>query len=260
MNTITYLNEKIERARELDFGTIFNQSIELFKKTWLQGFVLQLLTFILVIPFLIIFYVPFFAMVITESQDGHFNSEAYDAFFAGLSILTVILYFVSIFVISAVSIALNAAFYRIIKKLDDDEDISVNDFFVFLKGKYLSKAFMLTVVSILLAIPATLLCFFPMLYIMVPLTFFTLIFAFNPELSVSEIVNVSFKLGNKKWLLTFGLIIVSSIVASTVGFLLCGIGTLFTAAFVYLPTYYIYKEVIGFNTKDDLDTIGLLEE
>ena len=47
--------------------------------------------------------------------------------------------------------------------------------------------------------------------------------------------------------MTFGLVIVSSILAEVVGLLLCGIGIFATASFIYLPTYYIYKEVVGFD-------------
>ena len=80
-------------------------------------------------------------------------------------------------------------------------------------------------------------------------------FAFNPELSVGDIVKASFKLGHKKWLLAFGLILVSLLLAQIVGMLLCGIGTLFTAAFVYHPTYLIYKEVIGFGSGDGVNIL-----
>ncbi len=93
-----------------------------------------------------------------------------------------------------------------------------------------------------------------------PLSFLTTVFAFNPELGVTDIIKVSFNLGNKKWLISFGLIIVASLVASFVGFLLCGIGSLVTAAFVYHPTYFIYKEVIGFEDDDEINTIGELME
>ena len=51
MNSITVLLEKIENAKDLDFGDIFNKCIELFKKVWLQGLVMLLLTFVLSIPF-----------------------------------------------------------------------------------------------------------------------------------------------------------------------------------------------------------------
>lgn len=55
MNITITLLQKIASDKELDFGTIFGEAIELFKKTWLQGFLLQLFTLIVMLP-LIIFY------------------------------------------------------------------------------------------------------------------------------------------------------------------------------------------------------------
>lgn len=146
------------------------------------------------------------------------------------------------------------------KKMDFNESVTTSDFFYFLKGKYLSKTFALMLVSILIAIPSALLCYVPLIYVIVPMSFFVIMFAFNPELSVGDIVKVSFKLGNKKWLLAFGLMIISSLVAQIVGLVLCGIGVLFTSAFVYHPVYLIYKDVIGFDDDTEIQKIGVSSE
>ncbi|WP_345277069.1 hypothetical protein [Litoribaculum gwangyangense] len=257
MNT---LQEKIERAKELDFGTIFSESIELFKKTWLQGFLLQLFTFIVMLPLIIMFYIPFIGLIIAQEESGYNDSDAFNAFFASMSLLYILFIVVGIFVLGAISVALNAGFYRIMKRLDYNEQVTTSDFFYFVKGKYLSKAFMLMLISILIAIPAALLCYIPLIYAIVPLSYFSLFFAFNPELSVGDMVKASFKLGNKKWLISFGLIIVSSLLAQIIGFILCFVGVLFTAAFVYHPTYLIYKNVIGFDEPTAIDEIGATPE
>ena len=86
---------------------------------------------------------------------------------------------------------------------------------------------------------------------MIPLQFIAIIFAFNPDLSVKELITVCFNIGTKKWGITFLLTIVCSLLAQFAGLLLCGIGVIFTASFVYLPVYFIYKEVIGFHEDDD---------
>jgi len=260
MNTLSYIEQKITSARELDFGTIFSQSIDLFKKTWLQGLIMQLFVLAISIPFIIIFYIPFILMLIADAESGGYDTHVMNSYLAGLSILYLIFFFVCILVLSAVSVALNAALYRIIREIDKGNQVITSDFFYFLKGKYLSKAFLLVMFSILISIPAVFLCYIPFLYLIVPLTLFAVIFAFNPELGVTDIIKVSFKLGNKKWLLIFGLVIVASMLASIVGFLLCGIGTLVTAAFVYHPTYIVYKEVVGFEDNDEIETIGRIEE
>lgn len=105
---------------------------------------------------------------------------------------------------------------------------------------------------------ATLLCFFPIIYVMVPLNLLVVIYAFNPDMSNSDMIKASFELGNKKWLITFGLVIIASILAQIVGSILCGIGILFTACFAYIPPYFIYKKVIGFH-EGSLEVIGTEE-
>ncbi len=114
--------------------------------------------------------------------------------------------------------------------------------------------------SIGIAILAAVLCYLPIFYVMVPLSYFSIFYAFNPELSVGEIIKTSFKIGNKKWLISFGLIFVSSMMAQIVGFLLCFIGVLFTATFVYHPIYIIYKAIIGFDEVSEIETIGRITE
>jgi hypothetical protein len=241
------IQKKIQNAKSLDFGDIFSNSIELFKKVWLQGFLLQLFTIIVMLPLIITIYVPFIIALIAQTENGNVDSGAYEAVFAGFSIFAISLFIVGMLVLGTVSIALNAAFLRIVKRLDYNEEVSTSDFFYFINGKYLGKLLMLMLASLLISIIATLLCFVPIIYVIVPMSFFTLFFAFNPDFSVEDIIKGSFALGNKKWLLVFGLIIVSSILAQIVGMLLCGIGLFFTSAFIYLPTYLVYKEVVGFD-------------
>tara|TARA_R110000868_G_scaffold8606_19_gene44354 strand:- start:7360 stop:8142 length:783 start_codon:yes stop_codon:yes gene_type:complete len=260
MNTITSLLEKISNARPLEFGAIFNESLELFKKTWLQGFLLQLIIFIIVLPIIIVVYMPIIGLALAQSESGHDNPDAFSDLFTGMSVFYIIVIIIAIFALAAVQLALNAGFFRIMKKLDYNEQVSSTDFFYFFKAKYFNKTFLLMLVTVLIAIPAALLCYIPLLYVMVPMSFFSIIFAFNPELSIGDIVNASFKLGHKKWLLAFGLLIVSSILSQIIGLLLCGIGLLFTAAFVYHPLYLIYKKAIGFDGENEIEDIKNLSE
>ncbi len=253
--TISEIQEKIQNSKALDFGTIFSNSIDLFKKTWVQGFLLQLFNLVIALPFILMIYVPLIGFMLANVENGNDNSEALDTFFAGMSIVYVLFIIVCALVLGAVQVALNAAFFRIMKKLDHNETTTTSDFFYFLKGTYLNKAFILMVLTILISIPAILLFYIPFIYVIVPMSYFSLFFAFNPEFSVGDIVKASFGLGNKKWLLTFGLLIVSSLLAQIVGLILCFVGVLFTAAFIYHPTYLIYKQIIGFDEADQNLTI-----
>ncbi len=255
MHSITSIFEKINQAKALDFGIIFSQSIELFKKTWLHGFLLQVFTIIVMMPLIIVIYVPLIGIILAQSKNGYSEHNPFDAFFAGMSLMYIMFIIVAFFALAAISFVLNAGFYRIMKKLDFNEEVMTADFFYFFKAHYFNKTFMLMLATVGIAIVAALLCYVPIFYVMIPLSFFPIIFAFNPDLSAGEIINASFKLGNKKWLIAFGLMIVSSILAQIIGMLMCFVGVLFTSAFVYHPTYLIYKEVIGFNEESNAEDI-----
>lgn len=253
MNTIL---QKIASAKKLDFGSIFSESIELYKKAWLQGFLMQLFILLILLPLIIVAYIPFIGLIIAQQQNGGNNNEALNNFITGMSIPYIIFVIVGVIVLGTIAVAINAGFYRILKKMDYNEVIETKDFFYFVKGAYLPKVFLVMLVSILIAIPSALLCYIPLIYMMVPLTYFTAIFAFNPELSVGQIVSVSFKLGNKKWLISFGLIIVSTICIFALSMLTCGLGSLFLQSFQLVPIYLVYKHVVGFNGVDVIDEIG----
>ncbi|WP_396602092.1 hypothetical protein [Algibacter sp. R77976] len=256
MNVIDTLLGKIERAKDLDFGIIFSESIELFKKTWLQGFLMFLFMMLIMLPLIIVFYIPFVGMIIAQQESGYADTSGMEGFFAGMSVLYILFVVVAALVLGSVSIAINAGFYRIMRKIDNNEQVVTPDFFHFVKKQYLGKTFMIMLVTIGIAIPSALLCYIPLIYTLVPMSYFAVFFAFNPDLTVGEIVKLSFKLGNKKWLISFGLIFVSALLAHIVGYLMCGIGLFFTTAFTYHPIYLIYKKVIGFDEHSAIDEIG----
>lgn len=252
--TISQIKTKIQNAKQLDFGDLFNKSIELFKKVWIQGFVILLLTFLFAIPFLIVVYIPLLALGFASGTALDTESMQWQVFgtFAGL--LIILLFIVMYVGILTVGLALRTAFYRIAKMKDFDE-MGGEDYFFFLKKKYLKKTIGIALASLGIAIVAAILCYLPLFYAIVPLSLIPVIYAFNPDLSVSDIIKLSFQLGNKKWGITFGLLIVGGLLSYFVGILMCFIGVYFTISFAYLPSYFIYKEVIGFNNDNDDDEV-----
>jgi len=237
---IEQVAKKIKESNPLDFGTIFNDSIELFKKVWLQGFIVLLLTFVLILPFYLLAYFPIIITAIMNPE--MLEQEEPDA-------LLILLMFVMIPVVlvgaMGVGIALNASFLRICR-LKDLEEIEKEDYFYFLKKKNLVKLVELSLITIGLAIGGVLLCGFGMFYFMVPILLIPAFFAFNEDLSSMEITKASFQLGNKNWLVIFGLVFVMGLIAQ-LGMFLCFVGVLFTASLSKVPVYYFYKNSIGFN-------------
>lgn len=258
MNT-TEVKSRIENAKALDFGIIFNQSIELFKKVWVQGLIVLLLNFVLAIPLMMIFYIPLLLLGLADVYSGAdaYGSSSTSDFSGILLVVMGICYVLLILTLSTLSLGLKAAFYRICK-FKDLEQAGKEDYFYFFKKAYLGKTIKLSMALIGIVFLATLLFFVPLIYAVVPLSFIIVIYAFNPDLSISDIIKLAFNLGNKKWLISFGLMIVTGFLAMIVGFLMCGFGVYITSSFSYLPPYLIYKDVVGFD--DESEQMRRIEE
>ncbi|WP_458629011.1 hypothetical protein [Winogradskyella sp. PC D3.3] len=254
MNT-TEIQHRIQNAKVLDFGTIFNLSIELFKKVWVQGLVTLILNIVLAIPVFLIMYIPMLLLGLSSVFLDPSPYDPYDSYSEpDLSIIMVffmvVIYLFMIVAMSTIGLGLKAAFYRICK-FKDLEELGREDYFYFFKKPYLGKTIKIGLAFTGISVLAAFLCFLPLLYVIVPLSFMVIGYAFNPDLSVSEIVKLAFELGNKKWLISFGLMLVSGFLAMIVGFLMCGLGIYVTSSFGYLPSYFIYKEVVGFDEESD---------
>ncbi len=255
------LFKKIENSKPIDFGDIFNKSIELFKKVWLQGFIHLLISLVILIPLIFIMYIPVIAIIGFAGYESNYGEYGYyqDELSVGMVILFIILVIIISMIASAFQLGINAHFYKVCKQVDLQLPETTN-YFMFFKGKYFGKILTLSIASFGIALLATLLCYFPIFYVMVPLQLLGVIFAFNPDVSASDLIKASFKFGNKIWLIAFGLIFISSVLAQLVGMILCFVGVFFTASFVYLPIYYLYKEGLGFENEVDPESWNAIVE
>lgn len=234
------ITERIKTNTDLSFGEIFSKSFDLLKKVWLQGFIVLLLTFIIIVPFYIILYIPLIASGITDPEAIQ-NNELPTMVAIAMGILAPVI----AVGVSTFALALNAAFLKICRQKDKEEESS-DDYFYFFKEGRLGKVFILALYTIGLAILGLLACGVGLIYIIVPLSLIPAFLAFSEELSPLEMVKASFALGNKNWLVIFGLVLVTGIVAE-LGFLLCCVGVLFTAMLSKVPAYYMYKDGVGFR-------------
>jgi len=243
------LQKRIEKSKELDFGSIFEQCTDLFKKVWIHGFVVVLMIVIFSLGLSYVFgLIGLSADIYTFNED--FSMESVVALFS----LNALYSIPQTILISTISIALMAGFYRICKNYDLGERVETDYFYFFDKGNF-GKVFMLGIIQALIVAVTQFLFLIPYIYAFVPLAYFSIILANNPNLSEMEIVKASFSLGNKKWLITFGTMFVTGILGM-LGVLACGIGLLFTISIGYLPVFYIYKGAVGFDDRNEIDKIG----
>ncbi|MDF0715282.1 hypothetical protein PY092_03895 [Muricauda sp. 334s03] len=236
----TNLSERIQQSAPVEFGTVFNNSVELFKKVWLQGFLTLVLTFVSISPFYLLIYLPMIAVGISD-PDAFENNELPPAI-GGIMILIMPIFMTAVMM---VGICLNAAFLRICRKYDLNES-GKDDYFYYFKKEYLVKALILSLIMTGLSLLGLLTCGLGIIYLVVPMSLFPAFFAFDKELSAMEIVKAGFALGNKNWLMIFLLVIVAGLV-SQLGVILCLVGVLFTAMFSKIPIYFIYKDAVGIS-------------
>lgn len=234
------INQKINERPSLEFGSIFSRSIDLFKKVWLQGFITLLLTLVTILPFYIMIYIPLIAAGITDPEMLKHEEPPAMVVLAMCILMPIFLVGVITF-----GLALNAAFLRICRQKDLNITTS-DDYFYFFKEGRLGKILILASTLLGLSLLGMLACGIGIIYLAVPISLFPAFLAFKEELSAIEIVKASFTLGNKNWLVIFGLVVVMGIVAE-LGIILCCIGILFTAMLSKIPAYYMYKDGVGFE-------------
>ena len=155
--------------------------------------------------------------------------------------------------VMTISLSLMAAFLRICKLKDLNENGS-DDYFFYFKNGRLRKVVILASMYLGLSILGMIACGVGLIYLAVPLSLVPAFLAFNDDLSPMEIMKSSFQLGNKNWLVIFGLIILMGLVAE-LGIVLCFVGVLFTAMLSKIPVYYMYKDGVGFSNREDSTTV-----
>jgi hypothetical protein len=248
--------QKINTAEQIDFGDLFNESIEIFKKIWVKGLMLQLLLALLTVPLVILLLVYFFGLNFHEFKSYDFeDSETFanllSTFYSEHLLVFLLVLIGFFFTIGLLSFIFNCGFFRIIKMSDQNQQASFSEVFYFFKSPYFFKTIALLVSNALISILAVSLCFFPVFYVFIPLLFFYPVFVYNPNLSLSEIINIAFSLGHKKWGIAFCITILNTILLSLINQFTYGIGALFLGCFLHIPIYLIYKKVIGFTEQNN---------
>lgn len=248
-----YITKKIQYNPDLDFGDILNKSFELFKKVWLQGFLMVLVNLLIVGALVGILFIPLVVSGVYASINA---PDTFDGGSIGLLFLGAFFMFFLLFAfLMMLNVSMQAGFLNTCRMADLGKEVGFEGYFKLLSGAYFFKTLRLSAAFIGIFMLGYIVCVIPVFYLIVPLSYFIVIYAFNPEMSVSNIINISFKIGNNKWLFTIGIAIVAGAI-SQIGVLLCGIGFFFTASFARIPMYFIYKQVIGFDEHDEIDSIG----
>ena len=244
MKRLDNMCKKIGNPMPIDFSDLFNESIAVFKTVWLQGVLLQLVGWVLSAPLLIL-NLGFDFNNISQSSNSVFASHLPLDIFESDTVLSYSLFFVLIFLLSIATNIVSFGFFRIIKQMDCGQGFVFLDFFYFFKAKELKKAILLVLIYFGIIMVALLFFVLPIFYVMIPLMFLAPVFAYNSELKISDIINLTFKLGHKKWGLTFVTTLLNILLIYILTIATCGLGAVFFGCFIQIPIYIIYKKTIG---------------
>lgn len=248
--TLQEFKVKVARTHDVSFGDVFGQAIELFKKVWLEGLLLIIISLGISMGLSLIVQLISLPMGLAGASidPNSINDDVPVFFVIAFFLISLLLNYVG----AVFSFGLQAAFYRMVRNKDRGvaQEEGVN-WGMFLKKEYFSKIALITLYVFLISFAAVLLCVIPIIYAFVPLSLIAPIFAFNPHWTESEIIKGAFALGNRRWLTMFLGLFLGGLLSIFVGLLMLCIGVLFTASFVYLISYQVYKDSVGFTEDQD---------
>jgi len=254
------IKDRIEEIKtngyELDFGTVFENAFENYKKIALYA------------GLILLFFFIFLFILMTAGMVSYIGIENLEAFsekvrnFSELKEkpLDIVLQLnAAIILFSGLINPFMAGFLKMADCGEKDEEFHVSTMFSYYKSPYFSNifiaVFIITLVNMSLS---TLLEFagFNIIGSIISLTisfitFLTIPFIIFGKLNSIDAIKSSILIVSKQPLVLLGLIIVS-LIAAIIGFFGFCIGILFTMPFIYSMNYTIYKTIIGIDSKNEL--------
>lgn len=242
---------------ELEFGLVFEQSFDNFKKIWgiagvsflLVGIVISVLMFSIVGMFI---GFSNYTELLTDLNPELMTS----------SVLTSVI--ISSVIFAGLFSPINAGFIKMAYLADTNQVFGINTIFDYFKTNHFKELFIsASSVTLIGSGVGNVLEFFGVPFIgnvvslVVSLfTILTIPLIIFSNLKAFEAIAMSVKLVAKHPFIILALFIVSILFVILGIFALC-IGILFTIPFLYSMYYIIYKNIIPIENKDELDEIGV---
>lgn len=255
--------EKLEEIKRkgynLEFGDVFNDSLEIYKKViWITGFAFFILT-----AFIVVLY--FAIITLFFSTENFVNTMTEISLMEGTPAYMIVSLFIGIAIAVAIS-PLYAGILEICNNAQTNREFDLSTIFIHYKSSYFKD---IIISSLLIAITASLivdsltLLGLPLIgtmivYIIQFFTLFTIPFVIFGNLKAFPAIQASFLIISKNFLIIFFLMLISIILAFLGIIGLC-IGILFTLPIIYTTQYAIYRRAIGVEEHDELDEIGRIE-
>lgn len=253
MKTLERIETIKKEGYDIDFGTIFNEAFENYKKIALQGAV----AFILIgLVFGMIYLALFFMIFATP---GDFTAESMANFsIANFSTSGIVAYWFGMILFSGLVSPVSAGLIKMAQSAAKQENISIGSVFQYYGNAYFKDLFLSTVciavVSSTLSVASEIIGYKIFLLLLTVvlgfMTFLTIPLIIFGNLKALEAIKGSIIIVSKQPLILLGLLIVSWLFAF-LGFIGLCIGIFFTIPFIYSMYYCIYASIVGDENKDE---------
>jgi hypothetical protein len=244
---------------DIDFGTVFNNAFEVYKKIALQAGLAILLMTIFICIAAGLLAVGVIGVAISMESLEQFKVE-------NMSILWLVAYIFCMILFGALTSPIHAGLIKMAQDAYQGDDYSVSTVFDYYRSVYFKEIVTATVVitffSTVLSVGLQWVGFQWLGVIMSlsisVLTFLTIPLIIFGDLKAMEAIEGSILVVSKQFLILFALIIVATIFICLGIFGFC-IGIFFTLPLIYALYYTIYREIFGNQTQTIATETSTLE-
>jgi hypothetical protein len=250
MQTKQTLAEIKANGYRIDFGTVFNNAFENYKKIALNAGLAMLLITILAMIIFGILAVGIVGIALSVDSLAQFKVE-------NMTPLWLASYMFFLIIFTALASPINAGFIKMAQSAAKGENVSVGAVFEYYRGGYFKEIVMATLI---IALFSTIFSIglqwvgFPILgmllnFLISTLTFLTIPLIIFGNLKAMEAIEGSILVVSKQFFILLALLIVATIFMMMGLFGFC-IGIFFTLPFMYSMYYCIYTEIMGDDTHE----------
>ena len=257
------MNSEIQTHKtndSLHFNSVFNESWNLFTKT--LGFGVLAVVLYLIASGMVGFMIESitgFNMISQEfSEDiqgmSNPNTLFYkmqDFYMNNLNIIMVSRLLTEFILLLTFPLA--AGFIMVCREFDQYGYSAIKTLFIGFKPEYWGRIMVLALVYFILSKIALTLFILPGIYLWVAACIACPFVLFKGMRGI-EALKASLHTVNQNWFSVFKLLLAASLIGIS-GYLLCGIGRIFTYPFVLVMVYMLYKNMVGFE-EDEITEIG----
>jgi hypothetical protein len=256
-STLDQIEDIRKNGYSLDFSNVFNHAFENYKKIALYAGLI-LLAFSIIAIFL--GGGVFVALYGVE----HFNEQYFKTLQNEQAVgVVLIVYTLVITFVAALLSPLTAGFLKVADCADKDQEFNVSTVFSYYNSRYFSPLFIsallisltggvISVAFSYMGIPVVDAIITLIIALFTSLTIPLIIFG---DLNAIDAIKSSAVIVSKQPLVIALLFIVGGL-ASTVGFIACCIGIVFTIPITYSVKYAIYSAILDIKNDDSIDSIG----